>query len=72
LLCDLCLLGGERLLEWSPETRDSMREMTVLSGVLREGCWIAGCIAAAAAFWYFAPEYGQSLIVVSFRRASKL
>jgi hypothetical protein len=37
-----------------------MREMSDLSGVLREGSWIAGCIAAATAFCYFAPEYGYS------------
>jgi hypothetical protein len=37
-----------------------MRDMHDFSGVLREGSWIAGCIVAATAFCYFAPEYGYS------------
>ena len=37
-----------------------MRDMHDFSGVLREGLWIVGCIVAATAFCYFAPEYGYS------------
>ena len=33
-----------------------MREMNDQSGVLREGCWIAGCIAAAAAMPYLGED----------------
>jgi hypothetical protein len=35
-----------------------MRENNDFSGVLREGSWIFGSIAAAIAFCYRAPEYG--------------
>jgi hypothetical protein len=34
--------------------------MKDFGGVLREGSWIVGCIAAATAFCYVAPEYGYS------------
>jgi len=37
-----------------------MRDVHDFSGVVREGLWIAGCIVAATAFCYFAPEDGYN------------
>lgn len=37
-----------------------MRDVNDFSGVLREGCWIVGCVALATAFCYLAPEEGYS------------
>jgi hypothetical protein len=37
-----------------------MRDVHDFGGVLREGSWIIGCIMAATAFCYVAPEYGYS------------
>ena len=37
-----------------------MREINDFSGVLREGSWAFGCVAAATALCYAAPEYGYS------------
>jgi hypothetical protein len=42
-----------------------MRDMNDFSGVLREGCWIAGSVVLATAFCYFAPEYGYSPLFFS-------
>ena len=35
-----------------------MRDINDFSGLLREGCWIAGCIVLATAFCYMAPDTG--------------
>lgn len=40
-----------------------MRDMNDFSGVRREGAWILGCIAAAVAFCYLAPEYGYDPVL---------
>jgi len=37
-----------------------MRDMNDFSGVLREGLWVAGCVAVATLFCYYRPEYGAS------------
>ena len=40
-----------------------MRDTKDFSGVLREGSWVAGCVIAAIAFCYLAPEYGYSSVL---------
>jgi hypothetical protein len=37
--------------------------MSDLTGLLREGSWILGSVAAATAFCYVAPEYGYSPVL---------
>ena len=37
-----------------------MRDMNDFSGVRREAVWIVGCVIAAVAFCYAAPDYGYS------------
>jgi hypothetical protein len=41
----------------------AMRNMHDFGAVLHDGSWIVGCIVAAAAFCYFAPEYGYSPVL---------
>ena len=42
-----------------------MREMNDVGGVLREACWIAGCIGVATAYLYMTPDGLDPVVFLS-------